>query len=372
MAFITEEVTMQSIQELTKLLNLHFNWNKARMDCFVGMLIGWLKLRTVNLTELATAFPSPAQPESRYRRIQRFLADYTINFDSVAGFIMRWFDFLENDYYLVIDRTNWQWGNKNINILLLAVVYKGVAIPIYWIILNKKGNSNTRERIALMKRFIKKFGKIHIKALLADREFIGKDWIKWLKKEKISFFIRIKKNAKIPNSTGIEVPAKNLFRFLKPSEKLVLTGERKMTGAAVYISGLRLDDGQLLIVATDQPGDQAIEQYAERWEIETLFGCFKSRGFNLEDTHITCRLRIKRLLVVLTIAFCWAHRTGEWQHEHIKAIKVKKHLRLAKSIFRVGLDHIRETLLSTTSSLKVALEILIKFIHIKQYDCSIQ
>ena len=40
---------MQSIQELTKLLNLHFNWNKARMDCFVGMLIGLLKLRTVNL-----------------------------------------------------------------------------------------------------------------------------------------------------------------------------------------------------------------------------------------------------------------------------------------------------------------------------------
>jgi len=97
---------MQSIQELTKLLNLHFNWNKASMDCFVGMLIGLLKLRTVNLTELATAFPSLAKPESRYRRIQRFLADYMVNFDDVAWFIMMWFDFLENDYYLVIDRTN--------------------------------------------------------------------------------------------------------------------------------------------------------------------------------------------------------------------------------------------------------------------------
>jgi hypothetical protein len=363
---------MQSIQELTKLLNLHFNWNKARMDCFVGMLIGLLKLRTVNLTELATAFPRLAKPESRYRRIQRFLADYVVNFDDVAWFIMRWFDFLENDYYLVIDRTHWKWGNKNINILLLAVVYKGVAIPIDWIILNKKGNSNTRERIALMKRFVKKFGKLHIKALLADREFIGKDWVKWLKKEKISFFIRIKKNAKIPNSTGMEVPAKNLFRFLKPGEKLILPGARKMTEVTVYISGLRLDDGELLIIATDQQGDQTIEKYAERWEIETLLGCFKSRGFPLEDTHMTSRLRIKRLLVVVAIAFCWAHRTGEWQHEHVKAIKVKKHLRLAKSIFRVGLDYIRETLLSTTYSLKVALETLIKFIYIKQYDCGTQ
>ena len=74
------------------------------MDCFVGMLIGLLKLRTVNLTELATAFPSPAQPQSRYRRIQRFLADYTINFDNVARFIMRWFDFLENDSLMSANR----------------------------------------------------------------------------------------------------------------------------------------------------------------------------------------------------------------------------------------------------------------------------
>jgi len=87
---------------------------------------------------------------------------------------------------------------------------------------------------------------------------------------------------------------------------------------------------------------------------------------------MTSRLRIKRLLVVVAIAFCWAHRTGEWQHEHVKVIKVKKHLRLAKSIFRVGLDYIRETLLSTTYSLKVALETLIKFIYIKQYDCGTQ
>ena len=101
-----------------------------------------------------------------------------------------------------------------------------------------------------------------------------------------------------------------------------------MTGVEVFLSALRLDDGQLLIVAADQAADQAIEQYGERWEIETMFSCFKERGFNLEDTHITHRQRIKRLLAVLAVAFCWAHRTGEWQHENVKPIKVKKHLRL--------------------------------------------
>jgi hypothetical protein len=358
---------MQQIDELTKLLNSYFEWNKARMDCFVGMLIALIKLRCINLNELMTAFPSRAKPESRYRRIQRFLSDYTLNFDRVAWFIMRWFDFLENDYYLVMDRTCWQWGKKNINILMLAIVHKGVAIPIYWILLNKKGNSDTRERIALIKRFIKNFGQQHIKALLADREFIGKDWFMFLKKQEIDFVIRIKKNFKVTNSRGLEVPAKNLFLFLKPGEQLVIPKARKMLDIEVYLSALRLSDGQLLIVAARQASDDAIEQYGERWEIETLFHAFKSRGFNLEDTHITHRLRIKRLLVVLAIAFCWAHRTGEWQHEHVNPIKVKKHQRLAKSIFRVGLDFLREGLLNITDSLEVALHKLIQFIDIKKY-----
>jgi len=93
------------------------------------------------------------------------------------------FGFLATDYELTLDRTNWRWGKKNINILVLAVVYKGIAIPIYWLLLNKRGNSNTRERIALLKRFIKHFGKTRIIRLLADREFIGKDWFAWLKQE---------------------------------------------------------------------------------------------------------------------------------------------------------------------------------------------
>jgi hypothetical protein len=62
-------------------------------------------------------------------------------------------------------------GEMNINLLVLALVYKGAAIPIYWLVLNKKGNSDTRERIALMKRFINQFGKENIIAVLADREF---------------------------------------------------------------------------------------------------------------------------------------------------------------------------------------------------------
>ena len=94
------------------------------MDCFVGMLIGLLKTRNINLTEIALGFASDRQPESRYRRVQRFIHSHHINFDSVAWFVMALFGFIDSPYYLAMDRTNWKWGKKNINILVLAVVYK--------------------------------------------------------------------------------------------------------------------------------------------------------------------------------------------------------------------------------------------------------
>ncbi len=277
--------------------------------------------------------------------MQRFLSDpQTVDFDNVAWFVIKLFGFLDSHFELTLNRTNWQWGKKDINILMLAVVYKGIAIPVYWILLNKQGNSNTRERIALMKRFIRQFGKERIKKVLADREFVGEKWFNWLKSEEIDFVIRIKKNAKVTNSQGIAVQVHQLFHFLKTGERFVVVGARQMNGVDVYLSGLRLSNGELLIVVTAQPCPNAIERYAQRWQIETLFSCLKSRGFNFEDTHVTDRRRIKRLLVVAVIAFCWAHRVGEWQHENVKPIKIKKHGRLANSIFRVGLDYINQML----------------------------
>ena len=103
---------MEQINELSSMLNEHFQWNKARMDCFVGMLIGLLKTRTINLSEIALAFPNDVRQGSRYRRVQRFIHSYTLSFDKVAWFIMTLYGFIGSDYYLTLDRTNWKWGKK--------------------------------------------------------------------------------------------------------------------------------------------------------------------------------------------------------------------------------------------------------------------
>jgi hypothetical protein len=82
-------------------------------------------------------------------------------------------------------------------------------------------------------------------------------------------------------------------------------------------------------------------------------------GGNLED------IRIKRRLAIAVGAFCWAHRTGEWRHENVRPIKVKKHQRLAKSIFRAGLDLPHDTLLKPVDSLLIICRDFLQFIDLK-------
>jgi len=46
---------------------------------------------------------------------------------------------------------------------------------------------------------------------------------------------------------------------------------------------------------------------------------------------------------VITITFCWAYHVGAWLNEQ-KPIRIKKHQRPAKSVFRYGFDLIRNAL----------------------------
>jgi hypothetical protein len=71
---------------------------------------------------------------------------------------------------LSLDRTNWKFGACEINLLVLGIVYQGVAYPIVWFALEKAGNASTEERIAILEIFLEFFGKERIGNLVADRE----------------------------------------------------------------------------------------------------------------------------------------------------------------------------------------------------------
>ena len=91
-----------------------------------------------------------------------------------------------------MDRTEWKFGKVWINLLFLSVAVKGVSIPLFVNILNKKGNSNFEERKDIITKFINVFGSDKLSFLACDREFIGKECFNWLIEKNIIFNIRIK------------------------------------------------------------------------------------------------------------------------------------------------------------------------------------
>jgi len=333
---------MTSIRSLERTLAENVPLNKARINFLAKFLVAVIQVRTVNLTEIASVFPGRAKVASHYKRIQRFLRFFEISYAIIAVLIVALIG-VPRPWVLTLDRTNWQLGKTPLNILVLGIVYQGVAIPVLWTILEKKGNSNTPERIALIEEFIDLFGADSILYLCADREFIGKTWFEWLLHKEIDFRIRLRENTQMTNGRGQLVAAKRLFRRQALDQPLSFDKARRIWGLELWVTGMRLASGEYLIVVAGQYAGTAIEDYAKRWEIETLFGCLKSRGLRLEETHVIEPERLKKLIALLALAFCWAHVVGEWLSQQ-KALKTKKHGRLAKSIFRYGFDHLRRIL----------------------------
>jgi len=335
---------MIELSPLVTALAATFDWHGARLTFASQFLVALIRVRTVNCKKLANAFCGEAKPDSHYRRIQRYLKDFPLTRAQVAAAVVQWMP-LGDKWLLCLDRTNWKFGTMNINILVLAVAYKGVAIPLLWILLDKHGNSNSFERIALLKQFLLEFGHARIQCLCADREFIGTEWVKFLKRHRIRFRIRIKRNILVSNPSGTsEISAFRLFQNLPIGEARILNQPRRVWGMTVFVVGMRIKNDYLILITNEAP-ETALEDYAQRWEIETLFGCLKSRGFNFEETHLTKPERISKLLGLLTLALCWCLKVGEWLHTQT-SIPIKKHGRRAKSVFRHGLDRLQNIVLN--------------------------
>lgn len=343
---------MKDTSGLVKSLNGYLNWNKARVTCFLNMLLGLFAVRTINLQEIALAFCSDAKIESRYRRLQRFFATFTIDFTQIARWIFKLYFSADKKFYLIVDRTNWYWGKKKINVFMLSIAHEGMAIPLFWIILPKAGNSNFKEQKELLSNFIGEFGVDCIEGFLADREFASGKLFRWLNKKNIPFFIRIKEGSTVSIKNKKFTTAKKLFNQLNPKSKSEYQMKIWVFGAKVYLAGSRSERGELMIVATNKSPKNAIEIYLRRWEIETLFQCLKGRGFHFESTHITDLDRLKKLTAVLAIGSAWAHKVGEWKAEVKKIIQkqFKDQKRPQYSYFRYGLDVIRECVFQINAS----------------------
>jgi hypothetical protein len=302
--------------------------NMARVKFFGLFICALCKVQTVNFCKLATAFETPAKPDSALCRIQRFMAGYAPDSDLIARLIFKMLPH-KPPFKPVMDRTGWKFGKTGINVLTLAIAYDGVAIPILISMLDKRGNSHTRERIDMTDRYVKLFGSETVDCLPADREFIGKHWINRLNQNRIRYYIRIRENFWVENpKNGKRFKAFRAFNDLKRGESRVLFPIYRVSGQLCYLSASKIihdKTPELQIVISFNRPEDARQYCKERWQVETAFRALKSSGFNIEDTHLTDSGRVEKLFSIVTVAFARAYVVGVFASQNSGAIKILKH-----------------------------------------------
>jgi hypothetical protein len=209
---------------------------------------------------------------------------------------------------IIIDRTNWQLGKKNINYLVLAARIGKITFPLFWSLLEHAGCSDASARIELLEKFNKTFGFKKIRSFIADREFIGQDWLDYLYYHQIPFFIRIKDNRLIELVQGKKKPLKVLFSHLRDQEEHSLSTQLNKLG--LVIVGKKIQGEYLIVCSNTLNVDQVLTTYRKRWCIETCFRNMKRKGFNLENTQMSDILRLEKRMAIVAVAILFSTLVG--------------------------------------------------------------
>lgn len=313
--------------------------NLARQKFILGFVLGLIKARKVQFCEVAPHLNEDAQHICNEVRIQDFFRQVELDYEQVALLLCLFLKQKEK-VRLCIDRTEWDFGRCQVNILMVLACQGAVQVPLYWELLdNKSGNSSTQDRQAIIGKCIRRLGKERIGIVLADREFVGHAWLKYLKDNSIAFCVRLPKHHLIERLDGrVQLPVELAKEQALHLPDCLVDG----VWGQVYLK--RLPGGDLLYLFGSMPAQHLGQVYRRRWTIEACFQSFKSRGFDLESTHLKDLAKLKKLVALVSIAFGLCVSLGIHQHERVKKIKTKNHGYKANSFFRHGLNTIREML----------------------------
>jgi len=103
---------------------------------------------------------------------------------------------------VVIDRTEWHFGQTAVNVLTVGIAYNGIAFPVAWTALSHGGGSGADEHIEVLERILRVVKPDQIRALVADREPAGSDFLEVLKERKVPFVIRLKVGRPVGPASG--------------------------------------------------------------------------------------------------------------------------------------------------------------------------
>lgn len=243
-----------------------------------------------------------------------------------------------------MDRTNW----KNKNLLIISIIYRNRAIPVYFKRLSKFGSSNISEQKEVISNVLELFNDYQV-VILGDREFCSAKLAEWLHSKALKFCLRLKENEQVELKNNMWLQLKNCG--LKPGisfflENVKVTKTHKVEGFGIACKWKRsyresaVSEGWFILTNMSSV-EEAIAAYKKRFDIEEMFRDYKSGGYNLEGTNVEGK-RFIALIIVISFAYLVATLQGQLiKNKGVQkyVARIKEYGRLTKrhSSFYIGL-----------------------------------
>lgn len=313
--------------------------NVARHLNTLAMLIcGIIGSHKCHLPAIARKVPSGSKPQSRIRRMERFLANDAI--DSTTYYLPYVQALLqslpEGPLVLVIDGS--EMGRQCV-LLSINVVYKKRALPLCWLVVKgKKGHLSEQTHIELVQKLAPLLPPERSLVFLGDGEFDGVDLLHTVQELGWNYVCRTAKNVLL-NEAGERFQPTDLL--LQPGDRMELP-DVGFTAAEygpvlVAIVWERGWKEPLLLVSNLDFLCEAYGWYKKRFRIETFFSDQKSRGFYLGHSHISDTQHLERLLIATGLAYLWMVCLGQWVVQTGQLSLIHRNDRCDWSLFRIGL-----------------------------------
>lgn len=320
----------------------------SRQKFISQFVLALIKSRNVQFCEVAQHLNDAVKVASNETRIQDFFREVDLDYVLLAHLLLTLLP-ATGKLRLCLDRTEWDFGQCQVNILLVTVGRGEFQLPLYWELLdNRSGNSSAADRIALLQLCVQVVGRHRIGLVLGDREFVGHQWLKWLKDNGLNFIMRLPKHHQLTHPNGRRQAIADLC--LVPGQ-VRRFGQCQVDGVWGRVWVKALAEGDFLFLFGNVGLAYMGQLYAKRWTIEQCFQNLKGRGFNLEASHLRCHHKLRQLVALVSLAYALCLSVGTVALHKSKPPARKNHGYRATSLSRHGLNILRQLTRPGTSPL---------------------
>jgi hypothetical protein len=315
--------------------------NVARhLTTLAALISGIVGSKSTQLPSVATKIPDDAKPESRVKRLTRWLDNARIleemYFLPYADVLLR--HLALQTVVLVMDGSS---VGRGCTALMLHVIYKGRALPLAWRVRQApKGHFPEDLHIALVELIREVIPEEAHVVFLGDGEFDGTKLQDTLNKAGWSYGCRTAMST-VATWEGETFRLDTLGACLKPGRLIELKEvqvTREAYGPVMVLScWAKGYQEPLYLLSNMAHAEDACRWYEKRFRIETFFSDQKSRGFHIHKSHMSDVQRLSRLLIAACLAYIWIVYLGSVCEAGCWRPIIHRRKRCDLSLFQLGL-----------------------------------